>query len=237
MLQAFGRQCDLGQEGRKVFILSISLLDLEGLLGIQLEQSLVISRLYKVKTSCMESWVFLNVGAVVTTSMSTKWSCIYKTEMQTCTLSDGNGFLKGFCVRVLANNIGYNFYFSLVLRNVGNCMFILLCSCTLDLPPSVGMGGDVFSPLHRTVAGLGWFPSFHCGPAGVHRIFSSCTWSPCQPGQCHAGYGRFVEPCFWPHLNLPFKIFYCHNHVASPGSVDETISDYFSLYHWRVKRL
>lgn len=38
MLQAFSRQCDLGQEGRKVFILPISLLDLEGLLGIQLEQ-------------------------------------------------------------------------------------------------------------------------------------------------------------------------------------------------------
>lgn len=65
--------------------------------------------------------------------------------MQTWTLSAGNGFLNGFCVRVLANNIGYSFYFSLALGNVGNCMLILLCSCTLDLPPSVGMGGCTFT--------------------------------------------------------------------------------------------
>lgn len=118
----------------------------------------------------MESWVFLNVGAVVIAkshNLSEPQVVSYMlAEVQTCTLSTGIRFLDGYCVRVLANNIGYNFYFSLVLGSLENCMFILLCSCTLDLPP---WGGGLYFHLCTELC-LGGSLAFAVFP-------QKCAWS------------------------------------------------------------
>lgn len=206
-----------GTGGKEGLILSISLLGLEDLLGIQLEQVPCHQQALQVKASFMESWVFLNVGAVVIAKSHNL------SEPQVVSyMLDWNANMYTFSwkwvpwlILCLSISQQYWIWFLLLFSGVWEIACLFCCAPVLLI---ILLGWrDVFSPLCRTEPGLGGSLAF---AVVLHGIFSCCTPSPCQMGECDAGYGHFVEACFWPHLNLLFKIFYCHNDVAGPGSVD-----------------